>query len=62
MTTANKPLVSATETKPSRAPRVGQRLLERIGNTPLIRIERLAAEFPNVRFARRRNGSIRAVR
>jgi len=29
---------------------VGQRLLERIGNTPLIRIERVTAEFPNVTF------------
>ena len=49
MTAANKPLVSATETgaQPGTAGRVGQRLLERIGNTPLIRIERTAAEFPN---------------
>ncbi len=45
MTTANKPLASAD--KPAAA-LLGQRLLERIGNTPLIRIERLAAEFPNV--------------
>ena len=44
MTTANKPLVSTD--KPAATP-VGHRLLERIGNTPLIRIERLAAEFPN---------------
>ncbi len=46
MTAANKPLVS-TE-RPGAAGSVGQRLIERIGNTPLIRIERLAAEFPNV--------------
>jgi cysteine synthase B len=45
VTTANKPLVSTD--KPAAAS-VGQRLLERIGNTPLIRIERLAAELPNV--------------
>jgi cysteine synthase B len=45
VTTANKPLISTD--KPAAAA-VGQRLLERIGNTPLIRIERLAAEFPNV--------------
>jgi S-sulfo-L-cysteine synthase (O-acetyl-L-serine-dependent) len=43
--TANKPAVSTD--KPA-AVAVGQGLLERIGNTPLIRIERLAAEFPNV--------------
>ncbi|MGA8766741.1 MAG: pyridoxal-phosphate dependent enzyme, partial [Candidatus Acidiferrales bacterium] len=49
MTAANKPLVSATETSAQLGTggRVGQRLLERIGNTPLIRIERTAAEFPN---------------
>ena len=29
---------------------VGQHLLERIGNTPLVRIERLTAEFPDVTF------------
>jgi S-sulfo-L-cysteine synthase (O-acetyl-L-serine-dependent) len=34
------------------APRqaVGQSLLERIGNTPLLRLERVGSEFPNVRF------------
>ena len=47
MTTANKPMVS---TQPTAAGPVGQRLLERIGNTPLIRIERVTAEFPNVTF------------
>jgi len=49
MTAANKPLVSATETaaQPGTGGRVGQRLLECIGNTPLIKIERTAAEFPN---------------
>jgi cysteine synthase B len=45
VTTANKPAVSTD--KPA-ATTIGQRLLERIGNTPLIRIERLAAEFANV--------------
>src|SRR5271154_4029002 len=45
MTAANKPVVSAAQ--PGAGGRVGQRLLERIGNTPLIRIERAAAEFPN---------------
>ena len=47
MTTANKPMVS---TQPAAAGPVGQRLLERIGNTPLIRIERVTAKFPNVTF------------
>ena len=47
MTTANKPMVS---TQPAAAGPVGQRLLERIGNTPLIRIERVTAEFPNATF------------
>src|SRR5271155_5541857 len=45
MTPANKPLVSRAQ--PGAGGRVGQQILERIGNTPLIRIERAAAEFPN---------------
>ena len=48
MTTANKPMVS-TQPAAAAGP-VGQRLLERIGNTPLLRIERVTAEFPNVTF------------
>jgi S-sulfo-L-cysteine synthase (O-acetyl-L-serine-dependent) len=46
VTTANKPLVSTERAET--ASRVGQRLLERIGNTPLIRLTRIGAEFPNV--------------
>jgi len=46
VTTANKPLVSAE--KPGAPGPVGQRLLERIGNTPLIRLSRVGSEFPNV--------------
>ena len=30
--------------------RAGEGLLERIGNTPLLRLERIGAEFPNVEF------------
>src|SRR5579864_3887764 len=30
--------------------RVGESLLERIGNTPLLRLERIGREFPNVEF------------
>jgi S-sulfo-L-cysteine synthase (O-acetyl-L-serine-dependent) len=32
------------------AGRLGQSLVERIGNTPLLRLERVGAEFPNVEF------------
>ncbi|MGC2330000.1 MAG: cysteine synthase family protein [Candidatus Acidiferrales bacterium] len=46
MTAANKPLVSAGA--PSAGGRLGQRLLDRIGNTPLIRFERTGKEYPNV--------------
>src|SRR5690348_12715588 len=31
-------------------PQSGHRLLDQIGNTPLLKIERVAAEFPNVEF------------
>jgi len=31
--------------------RAGQSVLERIGNTPLLRLERIAQEFPNVEFS-----------
>jgi cysteine synthase B len=31
--------------------RVGESLLERIGNTPLLRLERVGREFPNVEFS-----------
>ena len=50
MTAANKPLVSTAppNAKIAAAGAVGQSLLDRIGNTPLIRIGRVAAEFPNV--------------
>jgi S-sulfo-L-cysteine synthase (O-acetyl-L-serine-dependent) len=48
MTAANKPIVSQ---EPLRAGTcLGQHLLDRIGNTPLIRIERVTREFPNVEF------------
>jgi len=47
VTLTNKPLVSPN---PSSAPGalLGQRLVERVGNTPLIRIERFGTEYPNV--------------
>jgi len=46
VTIANKPIVS-TERAGQASP-VGEGLLDRIGNTPLIRVSRLGAEFPNV--------------
>ena len=46
MTAANKPLVSPERT--GTGARIGQHLLERIGNTPLLKLERAASEFPNV--------------
>jgi len=46
VTAANKPLVSTEQ--PGAAAPVGERLLDRIGNTPLIRVSRLSSEFPNV--------------
>jgi cysteine synthase B len=33
------------------ADRIGQSILERIGNTPLLRLERVGREFPNVEFS-----------
>ena len=46
MTAANKPLVSAGAH--GVGGQLGERLLDRIGNTPLIRFERTGREYPNV--------------
>lgn len=48
MTAANKPSLSVEKSEPS--VRLGERLLERIGNTPLLRLERLGSQFPGVEF------------
>ena len=48
MTSVNRPVVSAQHRAPDAL--IGQRLLERIGNTPLLKIERIGADFPNVEF------------
>ena len=41
----------AASAKESTTPRLaGESLLERIGNTPLLRLERIGTEFPNVQF------------
>src|SRR5712692_9929399 len=49
MATTSHIAASASESKAQRG-RVGQALLERIGNTPLLRLERVGSEFPNVEF------------
>ncbi len=50
MTSVNRPVVSAQHRAPDAL--IGQRLLERIGNTPLLKIERIGADFPNVEYLR----------
>jgi S-sulfo-L-cysteine synthase (O-acetyl-L-serine-dependent) len=49
VTAMNKPLASAV--KPEEARSIGASLLDRIGNTPLVRIARVTAEFPEITFA-----------
>jgi len=49
VTTLNKP-VAATTQRSEFGSRLGQRLVERIGNTPLLRLVRASAEFPNVQI------------
>lgn len=46
MTTANQPRI--TSEQPGVQTRLGQRLVERIGNTPLLRLDRASAQFSNV--------------
>jgi len=46
LTAANKPL--APPERPGTGAPIGQHLLERIGNTPLLKLERASSEFPNV--------------
>lgn len=48
MSTVNKPMLTTASSGP--APKLGQHLLERIGNTPLLRLERIGAEFPQAEF------------
>ena len=50
MNALNKSALSQAAPEASRARELGQRLLDRVGKTPLIRIERVGAEFPNVEF------------
>ena len=48
MSTFNKP--ARCEDVGGRPARIGQNLLERIGKTPLLRLERVGADFPNAEF------------
>lgn len=48
MTALNKTSLSSAASGASRA--LGQHLLDRIGNTPLLRLERVGAEFPDIEF------------
>jgi cysteine synthase B len=48
MGVVNKPMATGATAEP--AARLGQDLLERIGNTPLLRLERVGAEFPHAEF------------
>src|SRR5256885_13563469 len=49
MATTGHPASSIRES-PAQPGRAGEALLERIGNTPLLRLERVGREFPNVEF------------
>lgn len=48
MSAANKPITSSPLNDVQL--KLGQRLVERIGNTPLLRLERASAEFPNIQI------------
>src|SRR5260370_32905072 len=49
MATTGHPASSQRESA-AQSGRAGEALLERIGNTPLLRLERVGLEFPNVEF------------
>jgi S-sulfo-L-cysteine synthase (O-acetyl-L-serine-dependent) len=49
MATTGHP-ASTTRESAAQPGRAGEALLERIGNTPLLRLERVGSEFPNVEF------------
>src|SRR6266852_6008507 len=49
MATTRHPRESTVQAEAQQG-RVGESLLDRIGNTPLLRLERLGREFPNVEF------------
>jgi cysteine synthase B len=45
------PAATAKSERGAASGAIGQSVLERIGNTPLLRLERVGREFPNVQFA-----------
>jgi cysteine synthase B len=45
------PAATAKSERGATSGAIGQSVLERIGNTPLLRLERIGREFPNVQFA-----------
>jgi cysteine synthase B len=47
---ANKPTVAAHDPVTAANAKVGEHLLDRIGNTPLLRLERIVTGFSNVEF------------
>jgi cysteine synthase B len=47
----NMPAATAKSERDAASGAIGQSVLERIGNTPLLRMERIGREFPNVQFA-----------
>ena len=44
----NKPITTTASAAPAAS--LGEHLLERIGNTPLLRLERIGREFPHAEF------------
>ncbi|HWF39403.1 MAG TPA: cysteine synthase family protein [Candidatus Acidoferrales bacterium] len=48
MSTAKQPVISKQSIEAQ--PRLGQRIIERIGNTPLLRLDRASSEFPNIQI------------
>jgi S-sulfo-L-cysteine synthase (O-acetyl-L-serine-dependent) len=49
MVSANNPAPISESAEPGSAP-IGQHLLDRIGNTPLLKLERIGADFPDAEF------------
>src|SRR5208282_1170862 len=47
---ANKPSVAPHDAANAAKFKIGEHLLDRIGNTPLLRLERITSGFPNVEF------------
>jgi cysteine synthase B len=50
LTTAKQPTVSAALKAQGVGERLGEHLVDRIGKTPLLALDRIGAEFPNVQF------------